>query len=83
MELLRKFEKTKRGFYGGSIGYLTPNGNFDSAIVIRSMKIKGTKAYVRAGAGIVFDSIPEKEFQEVENKTNACLNAIQAAQGLK
>lgn len=83
MELLRKFEKTKRGFYGGSIGYLTPNGNFDSAIVIRSMKIKGTKAYVRAGAGIVFDSIPEKEFREIENKARACFKAIEVAEELK
>jgi len=80
MELLRRYEKTKRGFYGGSIGYLTPNRDFDSAIVIRAMKVKKGRAFVRAGAGIVFDSIPEKEFEETENKARACLKAIQLAE---
>lgn len=80
MELLRKLEKTKRGYYGGSIGYLTPSGDFDSAIVIRSIRMKPGKAFVRAGAGIVFDSVPEKEFEETGNKAKACLRAIELAE---
>lgn len=76
MKLLRRKEKTKRGFYGGSVAYLTPHGEFDSAIVIRSMRIKKGKAYVRAGAGIVYDSVPEKEFIETERKADACLAAL-------
>lgn len=77
MKLLRLYEKTKRGFYGGSVGYITPNKDLDSAIVIRSMQIKGNKAHVRAGAGIVYDSNPESEFLETEKKAMACLKAIE------
>jgi anthranilate synthase component 1 len=83
MELLRKYEKQKRGFYGGSVGYLTPSGDFDSCIVIRSMRIKKNKAHIRAGAGIVFDSIPENEAKETTAKAEACLSAIRKAQGAK
>jgi len=83
MELLRKFEKTKRGFYGGSVGYFTPAGDFDSAIVIRSMKIKKGKAFIRVGGGVVYDSVPEKEYEETENKAKACLNAIAVTEALK
>jgi len=79
MELLRKYEKNKRGLYGGSIGYLTPAGDFDSAIVIRSIQLHGKKAFVRAGAGVVFDSIPEREFEETQRKAAACLKAIELA----
>ena len=77
MKLLRKYEKTKRGFYGGAVCYLTPSGNFDSAIVIRSIRIKNGKAYIRAGAGIVHDSKPESEFIETERKAYACLRAME------
>lgn len=80
MKLLRAHEKTRRGFYGGSIGYLTPSGRFDSAIVIRSMTLKDGKAYIRAGAGIVYDSVPEQEFLETGRKAMACLSAIEAAE---
>ncbi len=83
MKLIREKEKNKRGFYGGSIGYLTPSGDFDSAIIIRSMSLKGNKAYIRAGAGIVYDSVPEKEFEETEKKAKACLRAIELANGGK
>jgi anthranilate synthase component 1 len=79
MKLLRQYEKNKRGFYGGSVGYLTPSGDFDSCIVIRSIRIKNNKAYIRAGAGIVYDSIPENEFEETEKKASACLKAIELA----
>lgn len=79
MKLLRLYEKTKRGFYGGSVGYITPSGDLDSTIVIRSVRINGNKAYVRAGAGIVYDSNPESEFLETERKAYACLKAIELA----
>ncbi len=79
MELLRRYEKTRRGFYGGAIGYLTPSGDFDSAIVIRSMSLQDGNAHVRAGAGIVYDSIPEKEFEETEKKARAAIQAIELA----
>jgi anthranilate synthase component 1 len=81
MELLRKYEKQKRGFYGGSVGYLTPSNDFDSCIVIRSMRIKNGEAFIRAGAGIVYDSIPEKEARETEQKARACIDAIKLSQG--
>ncbi|MCR4369238.1 MAG: anthranilate synthase component 1 [archaeon] len=83
MKLIRLAEKNRRGFYGGSIGYLTPSGEFDSAIVIRSMSIRGKKAYIRAGAGIVFDSDPNAEFDETEKKARAALRAIELAEGFK
>jgi len=81
MKLLRQYEKNKRGFYGGSVGYLTPSGDFDSCIVIRSIRIKNNKAYIRAGAGIVYDSIPENEFEETEKKASACIKAIELSAG--
>ncbi len=83
MKLIREHEKNKRGFYGGAVGYMTPNGDMDTTIVIRSMFLKGNKAYIRAGAGIVYDSIPKNEFLETEKKMKACLKAIRLAGGLK
>ena len=76
MKLIRKYEKTTRSFYGGAVGYITPSGNLDSTIVIRSVLIKNKFAYISAGAGIVADSIPENEFLETEKKAAACLKAI-------
>ena len=78
MKLIRLYEKTKRGFYGGAVGYLTPSGDMDSAILIRSIRIKDNKTYVRVGAGIVYDSNPESEFIETERKAKACLKAIES-----
>jgi len=77
MKLLRTYEKTKRGFYGGAVGYITPSNELDSTIIIRSMIIKNNKAYIRAGAGIVYDSDPESEFSETERKAAACLKALE------
>jgi len=81
MKLIRQAEKNKRGFYGGSICYITPSGDLDSAIFIRSMVLKNKKAYVRAGAGIVYDSIAKNEFYETEKKARACLKALELAGG--
>jgi len=83
MKLIRQVEKNKRGFYGGSVGYITPSGDLDSCIVIRSMRLKKDIAYIRAGGGIVYDSVAKSEFIETEKKAASCLKAIQATGGLK
>ncbi|MDO8553782.1 MAG: anthranilate synthase component I [Candidatus Micrarchaeota archaeon] len=76
LEIIDELETTKRGPYAGAIGYFSANGNADFAIGIRTLfAIKG-KAYIQTGAGIVYDSIPEKEFEETENKARALLTAI-------
>lgn len=76
MKLIRLFEKTKRGYYGGAVCYLTVDGQFDSCITIRSLQVKNHTAFVRVGAGIVHDSVPKTEFEETEHKANSCLRAI-------
>ncbi|MFP4546854.1 MAG: chorismate-binding protein, partial [Fidelibacterota bacterium] len=76
MKLLRRYETGKRGYYGGSIGYLTPDGNFDSCIIIRSIRFKNGHAYIKVGAGIVHDSVPEKEWEETISKSKACILAL-------
>ncbi|MCX7921285.1 MAG: anthranilate synthase component I [Clostridia bacterium] len=77
MEIIDELEPNKRGIYGGAIGYLSFNGNLDSCITIRTIIFKGTKAYVQAGAGVVADSIPEKEYEETLNKAGALLKALE------
>ena len=76
MKIIRQSEKTKRGYYGGAVMYLTVDGQFDSCITIRSLQVKDHTAYVRAGAGIVHDSVPKTEFEETEHKAKSCLRAI-------
>jgi len=76
MKLIRLFEKTKRGYYGGAVMYLTVDGQFDSCITIRSLQVKDHTAYIRVGAGIVHDSVPKTEFEETEHKAGSCLRAI-------
>ncbi len=76
MKLIRLLEKTKRGYYGGAVCYLTVDGQFDSCITIRSLQVKDHTAYIRVGAGIVHDSVPKTEFEETEHKANSCLRAI-------
>ncbi len=84
MEIIEELEPTKRGPYAGSVGYFSFNGNMDMAITIRTIVLKGNTAFVQAGAGIVADSVPEREYQETVNKAKALLSAIQAAeQGLE
>lgn len=80
MEIIAEMEKEARGTYGGSIGYLGFNGNMDSCITIRTIVFKQGQAYVQSGAGIVWDSIPENEFQETVNKAKAMLKAIRMAE---
>ena len=76
MSLLRGFEKNKRGFYGGAVAYFTFNGEMDSSIIIRTIRVKDNIAYLRAGAGIVLDSIPDSEYKETEKKLSACLTVL-------
>ncbi|SKA01339.1 anthranilate synthase component 1 [Pilibacter termitis] len=73
MQRIYEFEKVKRGVYAGAVGYLSQNDSCDFAIAIRTMVVKDKKAYVQAGAGIVFDSEPEKEYEETLHKAKALL----------
>ena len=75
MEIIEELEPVRRGVYGGSVLYADHAGNLDSCIAIRTMVVTGDRAYVQAGAGIVADSDPEKEFQECMNKASALLKA--------
>jgi len=79
MKIIRNLENTKRGYYGGAVMYLTVDGQFDSCITIRSMQIRDHKAYIRAGAGIVHDSVPKTEYEETVHKSGSCLKAIRSA----
>jgi anthranilate synthase component 1 len=83
MEIIEELEPTRRGLYGGTVGYLGFGGDLDMAIAIRTALIRGRKAYVQAGAGIVADSDPAAEEQETRNKAMAVLSAIAAAQTLR
>lgn len=83
MEIIEELEPTRRGLYGGIVGYIDFRGNLDSAIAIRTALIKDGIAYVQAGAGIVADSIAENEDQECVNKAAAVLTAIATANSLK
>ena len=76
-EIISALEKNKRGIYGGAIGYIDFSGNLDTCIAIRIVYKKNGKIFVRSGAGIVADSVPEKEFEECLNKAKACLTALQ------
>lgn len=79
MQLIANAEKTRRGSYGGAIGYFTASGDFDTCIVIRSAYVENGIATIQAGAGIVLDSDPQSEADETRNKARAVLNAIIAA----
>ncbi len=76
-EIINELENNKRGIYGGAIGYLDFNGNVDTCIAIRLAFKKNGKVFVRSGAGIVADSVPEKEYEECINKAKAVVNALE------
>lgn len=78
-QLIDKLENNKRGIYGGAIGYIDFTGNMDTCIAIRIAYKKNDKVFVRSGAGIVADSVPEKEFEECINKAQAVINALEIA----
>ncbi len=73
MEIINSLEKSKRGLYSGAVGYISADGNMDFALAIRTMILKEGSAYIQAGAGIVYDSNPESEYQETINKLNSFL----------
>ncbi len=78
-EIIEELEPVARGVYGGAIGYLDLSGNLDVCIAIRTAVKQGNKVYVQAGAGIVADSVPEKEYEECANKAGAVIEAIKRA----
>jgi len=79
MQIIEELEPTRRGVYGGSVLYADFAGNLDSCIAIRTLLMKGKKAHLQAGAGIVADSDPAREFQECLNKAQAVLRAVELA----
>jgi len=79
MEIIDELEKTKRGTYAGSVGYFSFSGNLDTCITIRTVLVKGNKAYIQAGGGIVADSVPDREYKETQNKARAIIKAIELA----
>jgi len=80
MEIINEFEPVKRGIYSGAVGYLSWNGNMDTAIAIRTAVIKDKHLSIQAGAGIVYDSIPENEWAETMNKARAIFRAVSLAE---
>ena len=83
-QIIQELEQSKRGIYGGAIGYVDFTGNLDVCIAIRLVYKKKDEICIRSGAGIVADSVPEKEFEECQNKARAVVRAIsQAEEGLE
>ncbi len=80
MEIIDELEPVKRGIYSGAVGYLSWNGNMDTAIAIRTAVIKDKQLSIQAGAGIVYDSIPENEWAETMNKARAVFRAVAMAE---
>ncbi|NQU95598.1 MAG: aminodeoxychorismate synthase component I [Candidatus Omnitrophica bacterium] len=76
MEIIEELEPVKRAIYTGSIGYIGFDGNMDTSIAIRTFVIKGKKAFFQVGGGIVYDSLPEKEYQETLDKAKALIDAV-------
>jgi anthranilate synthase component 1 len=82
MEIIAELEPTRRGVYSGSVMYFDSSGYLNSCIAIRTMVVRGDKAYLQVGAGIVADSQPEKEYDETMNKAGALLKAVEIAREL-
>lgn len=83
MQIIDEMEPTKRGIYAGAVGYFDFSGNMDTCIAIRTMVVTGNKVYIQAGAGIVADSDPKKEFEETQNKAGALVQALSIALDIK
>ena len=79
MQIISELEPTRRGVYAGAVLYLDFTGDLNSCIAIRSIVVRGGRAYVQVGAGIVADSVPEREYEETLNKGKALLQAIEMA----
>ncbi|MFQ5658745.1 MAG: chorismate-binding protein, partial [Candidatus Methylomirabilales bacterium] len=81
MEIIEELEPVKRGAYAGAVGYVSFTGNMDTCITIRTIQFARERAWIQAGAGIVADSDPEREYEETLNKAAAMLRAIEMAEG--
>ena len=79
LQIINDLEPAPRGFYAGSVGYFTKGGDFDQAITIRTIVMQGGRYSAQAGAGIVADSVPANEYQEIHNKAAALLKALKFA----
>jgi len=79
MEIIEELEPCKREVYGGCVGYFGFSGNMDTCIAIRTMVIANGRIHMQAGAGVVADSVPVKEFEETENKARGMLKAVEMA----
>jgi anthranilate synthase component 1 len=77
MEIIDEVEPHRRGPYAGAVGYFDYGGNMDTCIALRTLVVKGQRAYIQAGAGIVADSDPEREYQETLNKARGLLRAVE------
>ena len=80
MEIIDELEPVKRGIYSGAVGYLSWNGNMDTAIAIRTAVIQDGHLHIQVGAGVVADSLPEMEWQETLNKGRAMFRAVALAE---
>ena len=80
MEIIEELEPVQRGPYAGAVGYFSFSGNMDTCIAIRTLVVKDGRAYLGVGAGIVADSIPEREFEETINKGRALIRAVENAE---
>jgi anthranilate synthase component 1 len=80
MQIIDQVEPQKRGPYGGAVGYIDFTGNMDTCIALRTLVPKGSKAYIQAGGGVVYDSDPAAEFEETVNKARVLLKAIEIAE---
>ncbi len=76
MEIIEEIEEEKRGFYSGCVGYFSGNGDMQTAITLRSALIKNGKIHFQSGAGVVYDSVPEKEYEECLNKVQVLKKAL-------
>ena len=83
MEIISEMETDRRGPYGGAVGYFDFSGNMDTAITIRTMVMKDGVAHIQAGGGVVYDSVPEREYRETLNKARAVMQAIDHAEAME
>src|SRR6516165_11525100 len=80
MEIIDEVEPQKRGPYGGAVGYIDFTGNMDTCIALRTLVIQGKTAYIQAGGGVVYDSVPDAEYDETVSKARVLLKAIEIAE---
>ncbi len=80
MQIIDEMEPQRRGPYGGAVGYLDYAGNMDTCIALRTLVLQGKTAYIQAGGGVVYDSVPGDEYEETVNKARGLLKAIEIAE---